>query len=210
MREDMGFRDYAKQVPGARRLVQWLRREWARPRLSAQRRYWDARRELFYYQEVLRLARLHAPKATSVIDVGSENSPFIQQFDWIPTKVSLDVNRKGRLRGVRCVRGDFMKFPTDPPFDPVLCLQVLEHLPDPSPFARRLLECGHTVIVSVPYRWDREKEPSHVHDPVDEEMVRSWIGRPWHDQAIPRERDGLERLIVVVAGRARPAPAAAP
>jgi hypothetical protein len=74
MREDMGFRDYAKQVPGARRLVQWLRREWARPRLSAQRRYWDARRELFYYQEVLRLARLDAPKATSVIDVVREQS----------------------------------------------------------------------------------------------------------------------------------------
>jgi hypothetical protein len=187
-------------------VIRWLRRQWRRPRTAAARQeaYWARRRDLAYYREVLRLARLHAPSASSVIDVGSMNSPFVQQFDWIPEKVSLDLERRGRLRGVRSVRADFMRYEVGRFYDLVLCLQVLEHQPEPRLFAQRLLQCGRTVIVSVPHRWPRGLEPTHLHDPIDEDVLRGWLGSPWLDRALVTEHDGIERLIAVVAGnRAR-------
>jgi hypothetical protein len=158
---------------------------------------------MMYYREVVRLALAHAPDARSVIDVGSMNSPFILRFDWIPEKASLDLYKQGRLRRVKNIRADFLTWQPDRMYDLVLCLQVLEHLDKPAPFARKLLACGRRVIVTVPYRWPPGHEPSHVQDPVDEAKLAAWLGRPWIEHLIAREADDpFARLIVVVDGTA--------
>ena len=56
-------------------------------------------------------------------------------------------------------------------------MQVLEHVPEPAPFARRLLELGRIVLISVPYKWPKGSNPDHVNDPVDLEAVADWFGR---------------------------------
>ena len=56
-------------------------------------------------------------------------------------------------------------------------MQVLEHVPEPEPFARRLLEIGDLLLVSVPYKWPKGSVKSHIHDPVDLGAVTRWFGR---------------------------------
>lgn len=195
------MRELLKTLPGAVPLVRYVRRL-TRP--APQHAYWKTRKDLLYYGEVLRLARKHCPGARSVVDIGSMASPFILKFDWIPDKTSLDLRVTGRLRGCRCLKADFMSHRFTRSFDLVLCLQVLEHLEAPAPFARKLLATGRTVIISVPYKWPRGLDPNHVQDPVDEAKLLEWTGRPWLEHVVARELNGVERLIVVVPGGVLP------
>jgi len=193
----MMVRDVLKSLPGAVPLVRYLRKL-GQP--NPPHRYWEKRKHFRYYAEVLRLARQYCPHARSVLDVGSMNSPFIRSFDWIPNKTSLDIRPAPRLRDSTCLTGDFMTYAFARPFDVVLCLQVLEHLDAPAPFSRKLLATGTTVIISVPYQWAQGAAPNHVQDPVDEAKLREWTGRDWLEHVLVRERDGTERLIVVLRG----------
>ena len=55
-------------------------------------------------------------------------------------------------------------------------MQVLEHVPEPAPFARRLMELGRIVLISVPYKWPKGSNKDHVNDPVDLAAVTDWFG----------------------------------
>lgn len=113
--------------------------------------YWTTRKNLNYYKEVIKLAKKYSPNAKSVIDVGSHNSEFLTQFDWIPNKTAIDIMRTPSIPGADNIMGDFMKYEPKHPFDLVLCLQVLEHLESPGVFVQKLLETGKIAIISVPY-----------------------------------------------------------
>jgi hypothetical protein len=97
--------------------------------------------------------------------------------------------------GVETVVADFYDYDPDGLFDLVLCLQVLEHLPRPRPFAHKLLRIGRTVIISVPYRWPAHEHGSHLHDPVDEAKLRRWTGAEPVETSIVD--DGKQRLVAV-------------
>lgn len=158
--------------------------------------YWTTRKNLNYYKEVIKLAKKYSPNAKSVIDVGSHNSEFLTQFDWIPNKTAIDIMRTPSIPGADNIMGDFMKYEPKHPFDLVLCLQVLEHLESPGVFVQKLLETGKIAIISVPYKWPEGKCRFHVQDPVDEEKFLNWTKKPWIEQVIVD--DGLKRLIAVV------------
>ena len=174
--------------------------------------YWDSRRHYRYYQEVVRLARLHVPTGGCVLDVGAHEAELLQQLSWFRSRTALDIRYVMPRRGVETVVADFEVFEPDGPFDLVLCLQVLEHLPRPQPFARKLLRTGRTVIISVPYGWPAGGHESHLHDPVDEAKLRLWTGaEPVETSMVD---DGRQRLIAVYRAQAtdsaRGASAAAP
>jgi Methyltransferase domain len=164
--------------------------------------YWDARREHRYYREVVRLAREHVPWGGRALDVGAHEVELLGELDWFEERLALDTRYVMPKRGVRAMVTDFMEFEPDGPFDLVLCLQVLEHLAEPEPFARKLLRTGRTVIVSVPFRWPAGAHPPHLQDPVDEAKLRDWTGGEPLDSTLVE--DGRERLIAVYRGaRAR-------
>lgn len=161
--------------------------------------YWGKRSDLKYYRTAVRYARLFAPRARSVLDVGSANCEYINWLDWIPHRVRLDRQKLAPLEGVESIRGDFMEFDPERKFDVVLCLQVLEHLDDPTPFTRKLLAQGKVVVISVPYMWPYRPRSSHVQDPVDQEKFLSWTGRPWLKMDIVKGRkSGVNRRLVAV------------
>jgi hypothetical protein len=147
--------------------------------------YWEKRRNMNYYREVVRLAEKYEPEARSAIDVGGYTTRVIHQMDWIPNRVLLDTRRVPTGPEVEVIRADFFAYEPAACFDLVICLQVLEHLTNPSAFAHKLLATGRTVVLSVPYRWPGGASKNHIQDPVDEEKVRSWTGC-----------DPLESLIV--------------
>jgi hypothetical protein len=177
----MNVRGQLKSVPGLVPLVRWLRGPTPVP---VHGHYWERRKHLLYYREVLRLAKRHCPAAHTVIDIGAKQNPFVLQLDWIAHKTRLDIEPAPALPGCLTIQADFMEYCIGEPVDLALCLQVLEHLENPGPFARKLLEVGRTVILSVPYRWPKGLVPSHRQDPVDEDQLRQWTGRPWIDVQI--------------------------
>jgi hypothetical protein len=112
-----------------------------------------------------------------MIDVGSGNAPYLEWFDWIPRRVSVDLEVPYRSESVEGVAGDIRNLSFDETFDVCSCMQVLEHVPEPGPFARRLLELGRIVLISVPYKWPKGSNRDHVNDPVDLEAVVRWFER---------------------------------
>lgn len=165
---------------------------------SARFGYWRRRSNLLYYQVVRILASGLAEDAESVLDVGSSACPYLDWFPSIPIKTSLDLRKPYVAEGVQSVTGDFLDWELDRKYDLVLCLQVLEHVPDAQSFARKLLAAGKIVLVSVPFRWPPNANQHHVHDPVTLEKVVSWFGRKPNFSDVVREPiDGYERLVCV-------------
>lgn len=150
-------------------------------------KYWADRSDLLYYRYIDYIVRTVGSTAHSMLDVGSGNCPYLEWFDWIESKYSVDLQTPYESNSIIGVVGDIhsTNFPLH--FDIVSCLQVLEHVPDAKRFAKRLLELGSTLIISVPYKWPGGKAKDHVHDPVDEEKLFSWFGRRPNYQIVVRE-----------------------
>jgi hypothetical protein len=161
----------------------------------SRRSYWTQRRHLKYYREVIRLAGKHVPEGRTLIDVGAGETGVVETLEGFQRRVVLDIQSIRPRRGVEVVTTDFMHYDTDTRFDLVLCLQVLEHLEDPGPFARKLFAIGRTVIISVPYRWPEDFWPWHLHDPVDEAKLENWTGRQPTEMCIVA--DEQQRMIAV-------------
>jgi SAM-dependent methyltransferase len=164
-------------------------------RLVGRPAYRDARRHLRYYDDVVRLTRKHVPEGGRVIDVGAKEVELLTRLSWFRSRVALDTRYVLPRRGVETVIANFHDYEPDGSFDLVLCLQVLEHLPEPERFARKLLRVGRVVIISVPYRWSAESHQSHIHDPVDEAKLRAWTGAEPIEVSVVE--NGKQRLIAV-------------
>ncbi len=79
--------------------------------------------------------------------------------------------------------------------DVVVCCQVLEHIIDAESFGRKLLGTGRNVIVTVPYCWPAQGEPSHVQDPINLDKIQRIMSgrRPDRARIVP---DGKRRRFV--------------
>jgi hypothetical protein len=72
---------------------------------------------------------------------------------------------------------NFFDFMPEEKYDFATCLQVLEHIPDATAFTTKLFKIAHRVLISVPYKWKEDSDPSHVHDLVDLNKLLDWTGR---------------------------------
>lgn len=162
--------------------------------------YWERRKDSIYLFAARSICRRYCSNPTSVIDVGSNKTPTLEWHrDSARRLVSIDLGRPYAADGVESIKADFLSFEVDEPFDLVTCFQVLEHIPDAGPFARKLLSIGRTCIVSVPYKWKKGRCKHHVHDPVDAVKMLSWFGREPTYQYVAKELHGVCRMIQVYA-----------
>ena len=139
--------------------------------------YWSRRSSMMYYKYIDVLVKAFAYQAESIIDIGSANTRYIESFDWIPHKFTLDIKNPYRSPNVTAIETDFLTYAPEQKFDFVICLQVLEHIPQVEEFARKLFTLAERVLISVPYMWPKGSDPTHIHDPVDEEKIKQWTNR---------------------------------
>jgi hypothetical protein len=139
--------------------------------------HWERRKNFDYFKRVADLVRLHGRDAASIIDIGSLECPYLDWFDWIPKRVSLDLHAPYRSSTVESITADFFEWQPPQVFDVCLCLKVLEHINDATRFARKLLATGKHVIVSVPFMWPDGSSRYHVHDRIDQDRLSGWFAR---------------------------------
>ncbi|MFD2658196.1 class I SAM-dependent methyltransferase [Gracilibacillus thailandensis] len=139
--------------------------------------YWNRRTNMMYYQYIDFLVRAFAINAKNILDVGTANTAYIENFDWISDKYTLDISKPYSSPNVTSIEMDFLEFNPENRFDFVTCLQVLEHIPKVDEFAKKLLEVSDRLLISVPYNWIEGSEDEHIHDPVDLDKVNKWFGR---------------------------------
>jgi hypothetical protein len=156
--------------------------------------YWLDRRCFKYYQEALRFCRKYSVAGSSVLEVGPRDTTFLDWLDWIPRKVAIDRDLQPVIKGATNIQGDFLQWRTEEKFDLAVCLQVLEHLEDPVPFAEKLLASASMLIVSVPYRWRAGSCKWHRQDPVDLPKLIGWFRQDPIEYVITRD-EGAERLV---------------
>jgi len=156
--------------------------------------YWGARKDMIYYQALYQFVCVIGREARSLIDVGSASAQYVGWFDWIPGRHILDFKIPRKPPGIDCIECDFLAYAPQQQFDVALCLQVLEHVPDPAPFCARLKSIARRVIVSVPYKW-LGNTPGHIHDPVDEKKLEGWMGLKPNNSQIVTEPFRESRLI---------------
>jgi len=149
--------------------------------------YWEGRQDLLYYQVVRQLVEGFGGDIRSMLDVGSKACPYLDWFPRIQTRVSLDLVEPYAGPRIEAVKADFLHWEPTQTFDLVTCLQVLEHVPRPDLFARKLLAVGKIVIVSVPFDWKPDSVADHLHDPITERDMRRWFGREANFTYVCRE-----------------------
>jgi hypothetical protein len=139
--------------------------------------YWIERSDYMYYKYIDLMVRVVGSGANSIIDVGSGNSPYLEWFDWIEEKTSIDIKSPYSSARVQSITANILDYDFRKKYDICLCLQVLEHVQYPQPFAHKLFELSDTVIISVPYKWPKGTSKGHVHDPLDEEKLEKFTGK---------------------------------
>jgi hypothetical protein len=160
--------------------------------------YWAVRADMMYYHYVDFILRTVGRDAGSLIDVGTANCPYLEWFDWIPTRVSFDRAPPYRSETVTGLQGDFITHDFDRRFDVCTCLQVLEHVPDPAAFARKLLRVADVVVVSVPFMWGAGTVADHVNDPIGRDTMRRWFGRRPNYAVVVEEPFRKPRRLIAV------------
>ena len=157
-------------------------------------KYYSKRKSFKYYKKILEI--LKEQQFCSILDVGARKSPILENLDSSVEKVLLDLDQVDCSPDIRTIQDDFYTWVPDKHYDAVVCLQVLEHLEDPSTFAKKLFDIAtRFVIISVPYNWELRICKEHVQDPVDLDKLFSWTQRTPDEYYIVK--DELERLICI-------------
>lgn len=130
---------------------------------------------MLYYKALYQYVCIVGYDAKSIIDVGSASSEYLNWMQWIPSRDMLDFKISKKSEGIRSIEIDFFDFYTETKYDVALCCQVLEHVEDPEKFCAKLKTICKRLIVTVPYKW-YGFTPGHIHDPVDEIKLKSWMG----------------------------------
>jgi len=191
-----------------------------------------------YYDSLFFLTMQYGRGAKSLLEVGCASDPFSKYLNWIEdrtcvapyfiqyagggTIASHQLAASKDMYGVEFVEADFMTYEATPAatttssavaakkekYDLLLCSQVVEHVPDPGAFFRKLIESAKTSIISVPYNWPPcGKICNHVTDHITLDTILEWSKphTPQHYTIVKEGAGGASsRRIITVFTTASP------
>jgi len=159
--------------------------------------YWNTRANFVYLHVCKRLINIIGRSASVVADIGSNRTPLLDFFPGNPVKYSVDPATPYSGKGVTPVREDFLHWIPPQKIEFCTCLQVLEHVPDVSRFAKKLLEVCEVSLVSVPYKEGPGANISHIHSMIDYKAISTWFEREPNFFYVAKELGNEERIICV-------------
>jgi SAM-dependent methyltransferase len=144
---------------------------------------------------VVGLVRRHAPRrteASALLDIGCGYGYLLRRFEGRYRLAGIDVSAHAAgvarmaLPGALVVTADVQRgLPFRDPFDVVLAVNVVEHLPQPDAGARTIRQAlapGGLCVIHLPtingpvsrtiYRFAYAKDPTHVYRPSSDEVRR--------------------------------------
>ena len=148
---------------------------------------------------VVRLVRRHAPPrrvGSALLDIGCGYGYLLRRFRGGFRLVGIDVSAHAaresteRIAGALVVAADVQRrLPFDHPFDVVLAVNVIEHLPEPAAAVAAIHEAvvpGGLCVIHLPtingfvsrgiYRFAYDRDPTHVYRPSGREVLRLFEG----------------------------------
>lgn len=135
--------------------------------------YWNKRRKMLYYKKIIEI--INKIKPDSILDVGNGGCPYIEN-NFSSVINTIDTENAYASDKVKSIICDFMLWDSNLVYDLVVCSQVIEHILNPNEFVKKLFKHGRTILISVPYKWPEGTEKEHIHDPIDESKIFSWVG----------------------------------
>ncbi len=173
------------------------------------------REHLRYYDTLFYTTLKYGANAKSIIEVGCASDPFLRHLEWIDQRTCVAPyfveyeKESGKYIGldstteIKKVTADFMDYqlPNDEKFDLLLCNQVLEHVPDPASFMKKLVASAKTSIISVPYNWSHcGKTCNHKTNYITIEKLKKWSAPhvPIYHKIVKEEGNGRGRKRVIV------------
>ena len=159
--------------------------------------YWQQRKDFVYLHVCRRLIEIIARSASAVADVGSNRSPILDYFGPKQTKYSVDIENPYKGEDVIAITEDFYTWEPPEPVQVGTCFQVIEHVPDPGKFLRRMMELFDVSIISVPHMEPPGLNPGHINNDIDLDTIVGWAGRKPNFHYIAKELSGDERIICV-------------
>ncbi|KAL3809355.1 hypothetical protein ACHAXA_009063 [Cyclostephanos tholiformis] len=154
------------------------------------------RNHMRYYDALFYAALQYGIDAKSILEVGCASDAFVRHLNWIDDRtcvapyfesyekyasgggggnVVTNNNATDSMDNIVMVTADFMQYPVERTYDLLLCNQVLEHVPNPAKFMKKLIDSARTSIISVPYNWeDCGKECAHVSHRITHKTLLRW------------------------------------
>ncbi len=122
------------------------------------------------------IVEILADKEKTILDIGSAGIDLIGK---LPFKERCSVALYGALNTdkIKGYEMDFFDFKPEKKIDIVTCFQVIEHVNEAKIFTQKLLDTGRTLVISLPYKWEKGRCKSHVQDPIDETKIYSWTSK---------------------------------
>ena len=169
------------------------------------------RKHMRYYDTLFYTTLQYGADAESIIEVGCASDPFLKHLGWIDQRTCVAPyfveygkdSRKYSTTDIQKVTADFMEYhlPNDEKFDLLLCNQVLEHVPDPASFMKKLIASAKTSIISVPYNWGYcGKTCNHVTNHITIDRLKKWSAPhvPIYHKIVEEEGSGGNRKRAIV------------
>ena len=148
------------------------------------------RQHMRYYDALYYTALQYGSEAESILEVGCASDPYVQHLNWISNRTCVapyfesyeryavdGTDMVGNSTNIEKITADFMEYelPRGEKYDLLLCNQVLEHVPKPAAFMKKLISSAKTSIISVPYNWDNcGKECAHVSHHITHKKLMMW------------------------------------
>jgi len=108
--------------------------------------------------------------------------------------------------GIAFELGDAMTFTSTEPFDSIVTLETIEHLPNPQDFMKHLLSLlrpGGTFIASVPTTPTVDANPYHLHDFTERSFRHMTAQFPLKEMASYQQEQSFNPVVVLTRSESR-------
>lgn len=187
--------DFSKNFSIKEVLAKLCRKETEKSVGDSWKNYWAYRKDYVYLHVCKQIMKIVGSSATTIVDVGSNRTPILEFLPMVTNRYSVDPHTPYLEEGITSVYEDFLLWdsPTNVQFG--TCLQVMEHVPNPTDFAQKLLDVCEVVLISVPYLEAPKVNAGHIHSMINLQTIEKWFGKSPNFYYIAREMSGDERII---------------